>query len=97
MGDECWTLDVISIVMSQCFYSFIALRFFHHESLSFQKWIFDSHLFYALTMLHIFAVQGFTACFESCGNNQGIVKTILVAGLDIQATPVKRNIWVNAK
>jgi len=56
---------------------------------SFHERIMDGQLFYPLTMLQIFAVQGFTAGLERGGDYQAVVKVELVAGLYVETTLVK--------
>jgi hypothetical protein len=49
----------------------------------------DGQLFYTLTMLQVFAVQGFAAGFKRGGDDQAVVKTELVGGLYVETTLVK--------
>ncbi len=46
-------------------------------------------------MLHVFAVEGLTACVERSGNDQAVVKAELITVLQIEATLVKRTTEIN--
>ena len=63
------------------------------------RWALDKRILYGqllnfLSVLQVFAIQGFAAGFERSSNNQAVVKAELIAILNFQATPVKWNTGV---
>ncbi len=56
---------------------------------SINKRILNQHSLYLLTMLQIFRVLTRAAGFKGCSNNQGIVKTKIIACLQVKASLVK--------
>ena len=55
----------------------------------------DTYSFDSLCTLLVFAVEGFTARLERCRYDQAVMEAESVAGLEIEATVVKRPGWVD--
>ncbi len=58
--------------------------------------IFDGQSFDPLAVPQVFAIEGFATSFECGSNDEGILKTEPIAGLQVETAPIKRLGRVNS-